>query len=94
MAADRHKDTGLDAPADIGLAVSANDTTDLPNGATRGLYVGTAGNVTVIFAADTTNSGAGTAVALKNLAAGVAHPFRVRRVYSTGTTATDVVALY
>jgi hypothetical protein len=36
----------------------------------------------------------GSGITLKNLAAGVWHPMRVKRVYSTGTTATDIVAGY
>ncbi len=59
----------------------------LPN-LTRGLYVGVTGNVTVIFANDT------TAVLLTGLAAGVWHPMQIQQVNQSGTTATGLVAGY
>ena len=50
--------------------------------------MGVAGDVKVDF------RGSGAAVVLPALAAGVVHPFRVSRVYSTDTTATSIVGLY
>ncbi|AWM35903.1 hypothetical protein GobsT_63650 [Gemmata obscuriglobus] len=94
MPADRHKDTGLDAPGDIGIAVVPSDTTDLPNGPCRAFDVGTAGDVRVIFASDASNGGTGTPVTLKNRAAGMPYPYRVRRVLATGTTGGDITAIY
>jgi hypothetical protein len=75
--------------ADIGslpryFAIVPDDDDFLPN-VTRGLYVGTAGDVRVLGELDT------VAVTLPNLAAGIWHPMRVLRVYATGTTATDIV---
>lgn len=55
---------------------------------TRGIYVGVGGNMTVDMA------DGGTAVLFVNLLAGVVYPFQVTRVYSTGTSATNLVALY
>jgi hypothetical protein len=49
----------------------------------RGLFVGVAGNVKITYADGTTDT-------LTNLVAGVWHPMYVKRVYSTGTTATDI----
>ena len=53
---------------------------------TRGLYIGTTGNLKV----DMAN---GDTVTFNNISAGVIHPLRVVRVYSTGTTASDIVAV-
>lgn len=73
----------------VGLSaapVTPSDTVDLPN-ATTGLYVGGAGNVKV----DMFN---GETVTFNALAVGHVHRLAVRRVYSTGTTATNIVAVY
>ena len=68
-------------------AVTPADGSDLPDGTCRGLTASGAGNVSVIFAGDT----AAVTVALN---AGVAYPYIVKRVRSTNTTATGIVALY
>lgn len=54
---------------------------------TRGLYVGTSGDVRVTMAG-------GHTVTYKNLSAGIIHPIEVVAVKSTGTTATDILAVY
>jgi hypothetical protein len=89
MAARAHQESGLSGPADLGIAITPDDNTDLVTN-TRGLFVGTTGNVSVIFAADA----AGTAVLLKNVPSGTLLPICVRRVRSALTTATDIVGLY
>lgn len=70
------------------IAVTPNDATDLPGGPTRGVYVGVgvAGDVAVIMADGST----GTFTA----AANGEHPWKVRRILTTGTTATNMLALY
>lgn len=73
-------------PASKGVAVTASDADDLTGGICRGLYVGVAGDIAVMWPDGTT----GTVKA----AANGYHPLRVRRVRSTGTTATDILALY
>jgi hypothetical protein len=78
---------GLDAPATKGFAITPDDDTDVPS-VTRGLYVGGAGTVVVVLAGD---SGAVTFV---GATAGSVLPIRVKRVLSTGTTATSLVGLY
>lgn len=78
---------GHDAPARSAAAVTPSDGTDM-SFVTRGLYIGTAGDVTVIMA-DT-----GTAILFKAVPAGTVLPIMVSRVKSTGTTASDIVALY
>ena len=51
------------------------------------LYIGTGGDVKV----DTIS---GDAVTFKNLADGSVLPVQVKRVYDTGTSAADIIALY
>lgn len=75
-----------ESPA-VGLAaVTPSDSADLAVVPARSLYVGTAGNLRV-----TTVSG--DTVTLANVAAGY-HPLTVVRVHATGTTASDIVAIY
>jgi len=71
--------------ADAAIAVTPNDSTVLAT--TRGLYVGVSGDVAVV------TKGHGTSVVFKNVPAGIL-PVRVTKVLSTGTTATDILALY
>lgn len=66
-------------------AVTPNDSTNLPNGACRALWVGTAGAVAVITTAGTTVTITG--------ATGVI-PLQVSRVLSTGTVGSNILALY
>jgi hypothetical protein len=73
-------------PADGAAAVTPNDSADLSFVA-RALYVGGAGNIKI----DTPN---GDTVTLYGATAGSVLPVRANRVYSTGTTATNIVALY
>ena len=68
-----------------GTAITPNDTTDLAN-VTKEIYVGVAGDIKI----DLVTSGT---VTLKNVPAGRLK-VRVKRVYATGTTATDLVALW
>lgn len=81
------------APSGDLAAVTPHDTNPIKasiNGkqnATRGIYVGGAGNVTVI-------TPKGQTVALAAMAVGVVHPIVCTHVKSTGTTATAIVALF
>lgn len=68
------------------VAVTPNDSADLAR-VSRGLWVGTSGDVAVVMRD-------GGELTLHALAEGVAHPIRVRRVKSSGTTATNIRALY
>lgn len=78
---------GLTSPAENAAAVTPNDSTDLTT-ATRGLYIGGAGDVVVDMV------GGETSVPFTGLIAGNVYPLRVIRVRATGTTATDIVALW
>lgn len=78
--------SALNGMAELFVAVTPNDSADLPNGApTAGLLIGTAGNVSMID-----RSGAVVTIALP---AGH-NPVSPRRIRATGTTATSIVALY
>jgi hypothetical protein len=72
--------------ATAAVAVTASDSTDL--GVTRGVWVGGAGNLAVMFVDQT------TAVTLTGVPAGTLLPIQVQKVMSTNTTATSITALY
>ena len=71
-------------PARYGAAVTPSDSVNLA-APTRGLYIGTSGNLSV----EMTN---GT-VAFASVQPGI-HPIQCTRVNATGTTATNIVALW
>lgn len=73
------------APASKCFAITPNDSTDIQN--CRALWVETAGDIVVIFRDDTSS------VTLSVPAQQVL-PFAVKRVLSTGTTASDIFGLY
>lgn len=77
----------ITAPAASGYAITPNDSTDL-SVACRAIWVGGAGNIYINFV----NSG--TNVGLIGINAGVMVSVRAKRVYSTNTTATNLVCLY
>lgn len=79
--------TGLEAPATRAVAVTPNDSTDLTVFA-RALYVGVGGNITL----DTV--GGDSAVAFVGVPAGSILSVRTQRVRLTGTTASDILALW
>jgi hypothetical protein len=66
-------------------AVTLSDSTELAP--TRALYIGGAGNLKVTMAY-------GTEVTFSGLNAGSILPIQVTKCWSTGSTATNVVALY
>lgn len=77
---------GLDSPAREAVAVTPHDTTELTN-VCRALYVGGSGNIVL------TTAESGTAITFTNVPVGIL-PVGCRRVNSTNTTATNIVALY
>jgi len=93
MGADRHAESyqdppklgALHGPATDAVAVTPHDSNELTNWC-RALYIGGAGNVTVITIK-------GTTVAFVAVPAGTILPIRCKIVKSTGTTATSIVAL-
>lgn len=77
---------GLIGPCENVAIVTPSDGSDLSN-TTRALFVGGAGDVKV------TTKG-GQTVTLAGVAAGSVLPLRVERVWATGTTATNIAALW
>ena len=69
------------------VAITPDDANDLATTPTEGLYIGVTGDVKV----DMIDGSTVTFTALKG---GIVYPYSVSRVYATGTTATDIVALY
>ena len=67
------------------LVLSGSSIVGIDNGAC--LFIGTGGNITI------TTIG-GQTVTLTNLADGVFIPIQVKKVFATGTTASDILALY
>ena len=70
-------------PVHDAAAVTPNDSTDL-NEITTSIYIGTAGTLKVTMVD-------GSVVTYGAIAAG-RHPLRVKRVWATGTSATNIVA--
>ena len=68
-------------------AVTPDDGTDLPRGC-RALYVGGTGTLALVLDKDAAT------VSFVGVVAGSVLPIRTKRVLSTGTTATNIVALY
>lgn len=77
---------GLSSPADHAAAITKHDTNVLTY-ATRALYIGGDGNVKV------TTLG-GEDVTFVGLVAGTVLPIRVTKVFSTDTTATNIVGIW
>lgn len=64
-----------------------DNSNDLPDGECRGIWVGVAGNVEVVFVG-------GSTVIMPAVAAGMWHPMRARRIRAAGTTATGIKVGY
>lgn len=72
-------------PASKAAAVTPSDATVIP--VTRSLYIGVGGTLVVRMADNSSTT------TFSNVAAGI-FPVQVDQVYSTGTTASSIVALY
>lgn len=68
-----------------GVAVTPSDSATIPP--TKGIYVGTAGNLAVTFPD-------GSVVTFTGIATGIVHPLCVTKVMATNTTASTIVAVY
>lgn len=80
-------DSAVMMPAANAFAITPDNEEELEF-VTRGIYVGTAGDLAVVLAGDS------EAVTFVSLVAGVIHPLRVRQVLATGTDAEDIVGVY
>ena len=78
--------TGLTSPGRNAEAVTPSDVADLPTTA-RALYIGGAGDVAMTTAG-------GSTVTFIGLAVGQVLPVTAERVFATGTTATNIVAIW
>ena len=79
--------SGWTSPARGAFAITPNDDTIL-GCMTRGIYVGGAGDLSVLMADDD------DPVIFVAVPAGTVLPIRVNKVRSTGTTATSLVGVY
>ncbi len=77
---------GLDSPAYNAAAVTPSDSVPLGTDA-RNLFVGGAGNITLI-------TSGGSTVTFTGVLAGTILPVRTNQVKATGTTATNIVAMW
>ena len=78
-----------------GIAVTPNDSADLPNGVTAAIFITGAGNINVDIEATNLTTGVNTVVnATLAVTAGTRLTLRVARVRATSTTATGIFALY
>ena len=80
----KNRTSGLDSPAFNGAELAGNDGADLAH-TTRALWIGGVGDISVVLAS-------GDAVTFKNASGWM--PLRVQRLNATGTTATDIVAVW
>ncbi len=80
-------ETAPTSPARKGFSITPDDSVDLSI-TCRALFVGGAGDIAVILAADSSS------IMFKNIPAGVVLPISVKRVEATLTTATDILGLY
>lgn len=71
-------------------AVTPDDVNNLPDGECRGLWVGVGGDIAIVAADDPVAD----EQILKNVPSGYLVPIATIRVYSTGTTAASIVAIY
>ena len=73
-------------PIESGFEITPSNTEDLER-VTRGIYVGVSGDLKVDLAS-------GDTITFVGINGGQIHPIRVRRVYATGTDATDLIGVY
>lgn len=73
-----------------GFEITPHDSTDFAQ-PTRALWVGGDGDVKVDLVG---YKGIPKTLTFKGAAAGSLLPFRIQRVYATGTTATDLIGVY
>jgi hypothetical protein len=71
------------------FTVSPSNSSDLPH-VTLGILLSATGDVAVIMADDLDTD----TFVLTDLAGGVVHPLRIRRILATGTDAITIVGLY
>jgi hypothetical protein len=83
----RIPDKGAPAVGAFDAFAEKNDAADLTTSFTRAIYTGSGGNIKVTMIDD-------TVVTLVSVPAGAFLPIQIRRLWSTGTGATDVIGFY
>lgn len=74
-------------PSRFAIAITTSDSADIQGGQiTRGIYVGTSGNIAAVIGGNT--------VVFSNAVAGSVLPIRCSRINATSTTASNLVALF
>lgn len=84
--ADNRYDIDITRGAEDAHTITPNDSTIFP--VTRGLYIGTAGAITVL------HEKSFTPVTYPTTIAGYIYPWHVIKVLSTGTAASDIIGQY
>ena len=69
-------------------AITPSDSTDLPQGACTAVWVGNSGDIAIRC------HPMGDSVVMKNVPGGTQLNVEAERILATGTTATDLVAMY
>lgn len=77
------------APVTKHFAITASDVNDLAN-IPRGIILGVGGDVKMCLRDNSKDS---EAIIYKNLPSGVILPLRPRKIFATGTTATDMIGV-
>lgn len=86
MARETYRSLDSSIPAYRLAAVTPSDSTNIE--ICRGFYSGSGGSVRILGADDS------AAVTLTNVIPGAIYAVQVKRFFATGTTATDLIALY
>jgi hypothetical protein len=90
MPTQTYRDLSSDGPHPSGVAITPSDLAGLAR-PTRGIYVGGTGDLRVILADDADDS---TPLTFKAVPVGTLLRINVKKVMSTGTTATLLIALF
>lgn len=81
----------VEASGTRAVSITPSDSADLTMTSgvnkTKGVYVGLTGDLKVTMAD-------GSTVTFSSLSGGIVHPLSVKRIWSTGTTATGIIAVY
>jgi hypothetical protein len=80
-------ETKLESPGFDAFSVTKSDEDDLDT-VTRGLYIGTEGDGTLKV-----TMASGSIITFAGIKAGAVYPFRVKKVFSTGTGVSNIVGI-
>lgn len=79
----------IQTPSSFSVAITPSDSTSLTNGPCQAIYIGGTGDINLV-----TSASGSIAVRFKRVPAGTILPVSAVRVMDTGTTATNLVAMY